>query len=91
MTPLRRASKLKSPKIAGSPELLKTHSRKIGRFSFQIGRSGYSHYYVNKSGDLEALLVPRPDFLTNECILLPALVRKYRLVKAQGLHETGPR
>ena len=31
------------------------------------------------------------DFLTNECILLPALVRKYRLVRRNRLHETGPR
>ena len=32
----------------------------------------------------------RLDFLTDECILLPALVRKYRLVRRKGFMKPAP-
>ena len=39
---------------------------------------------------MKPLRLIRLDFLTNEYILLPALVRKYRLVGAIELYGTGP-
>ena len=42
------------------------------------------------AGFMKPVRLTRLDFLTNECILLHALVRKYRLVRRKGFMKPAP-
>ena len=42
------------------------------------------------AGFMKPCVLLKLDFLTNECILLPALVKKSSFSKAQGFMKTAP-
>ena len=61
-------------------------NREIGRFSLSFKKSADLQGPVSRS----PCVLLKLDFLTNACILLPALVRNYRLVRRVGFAKPAP-